>query len=374
MPNEYNQIWIEKIFKKIPIPYPILSLFIAVIIYSVYWFFSTKIYYFPWDFVDRLVVSALAILIALQLVGIQYVLNKIKRKFIGLLLFPNNVKSIGDLYTEFENRFYRSYWYYVLVALVIVPFIIFFIQNILQGGKTYYTSEPTAWSFLCDIYNNVVGFSMLYLLAIILWIIFNIAWTFIDIGSDRYRHLIEINIFNIDKIGGLKPLRNFILLFLAYYFICITLAIISYISPERIFSYESFFLIILLILGVCFFLLGLRTIQKIVKGKIEFEIDKISERYQKEHQRLMEILSEENYEDKEKELNLVSRAMEILNDERERRIQLYDKAKGYDFITVIQFASSFIPPLIAFLQKFIPLEAYFIAYLNKLIHLGIIGG
>jgi len=360
-----NEIWIESFFNKIKKPYPFISLFIAVIIYIIYWFLSTKIYYFPWDFVDRLVVSTLSILIAFQFAGIQYVLTKIKKDFNGLFLLPNNIDSVDNVYVEFEKRFYGSYWYYVIVALVIVPFILFSIINIINGGNTYYTLEPTIWSFLMDIYNNVVGYLMLYLLAIILWIIINIAWIFIEIETGRFRKLMEVNVFAVDKIGGFKPLRNFILKYLIFYFICLTLAIISYISPDRFFSYESFFLIMLLILGFYFFLLGLSTIQKIVKGKMKDEIDRINEEYQKEYQRFMEIISKGDNEAMEKDLNRISMTLETLNNERERRLQLYDNTKGYDLMTAIEFMGSFIPPIIALIQKFIPIETYLLDYLKN---------
>lgn len=358
MSKEYNEIWIEKIFRKIPIPYPIVSLFTAVIIFSIYWFFSTKIFYFPWDFVDRLVVSTLSILIALQIAGIQYVLNKIKKNFMDLLLFPKSVESVDDLYVKLEHRLYSSYWYYVIITFVIFPFILFELIHLFRGGETYYTLEPTVWSFLLEIYNHVIGYLVLFLLAIIVWIIFYIAWTFYKIRSDHCKHLMQIDIFCIDKIGGLKPLRNFVLQFLAFYFICITLAIISYISPDRIFSYNSFFLVILLLVGISFFITALKTIQTVVKGKIEYEINLINKKYKEEYQRLMDIISRGNYMDKEKELNLVSNTIKTLSNERERRLQLYDRAKGYDFITIIQFIISFIPPILAFFQKFTPLVVY----------------
>jgi hypothetical protein len=369
MSNEYDQIVIEKIFKKIPVPYPIVSILIAIILYSIYWFFSTKVYYLPWEFIDRLVTSTLCILIALQLAGIQYTINKMgKKNFIDLLLFPKNVQIIDDLYVRLSYRFYRSNLYYVTLILVIVPFIIIQLTDIFGGAETFYTSERTVWSLLLDIYNNFVGYLMLFLLSIILWIIFNILLTFNEIFRDQYRHLIEINILSIDKIGGLGSLRNSILKFLTFYFMCITLAIITYISPDSIYSYNSYFLIILLLFGVSFFLICLGAIQKTVKGKIEYEINEINKKYQLESQKLIDIVSEENYKDKERELNLLSLTIEQLCNEKERRLQLYDKAKVYDHMTIIQFISSFIFPLIAFLQNLTP----FIAYLKEFIPSGII--
>jgi|LGVE01.1.fsa_nt_gb hypothetical protein len=351
MPDEYSWVWIERLFKKIPVPYPIVSLIVGSIIFSIYWLFSIKVTFFPWEKFHILEVAALSILIALQLAGIQYILNDMEKTFRELKLYPEIGASFDNLYVKLKHRFSISHWYYLLVAAVIVPFIIIKVLDILEGGVTFYIVEPTMWGFLLDIYNNVIGYSMLFLLAIILWIIFNITWLFNEMDNDPYRRLIKIDIFSVDRIGGLKQLRNFILKILAFYFICITLAIISYISPFSILSYESFFLIILLLVGVGFFIMGLGTIRKLLKGRIEDEINKINKIYERYHQRFMDIVSEGNYKDQEEELNLVPTIIENLHIERERILKFYGNNKGYDRITIIEFVISFIIPLVTFLQK-----------------------
>jgi len=351
MIDEDSWIWIEKLFKKISVPYPIVSIIAGSVTYLIYLFFSTKVVFLPWEKFHNLEVAALSILIAFQLAGIQYILNYMKETFRELKLYPKIGVSSDDLFVKLKHRFSSSYWYYLLVAAVIVPFIIIEVLDILGGGVTFYIVEPTVWSFLLDIYNNVIGYLMLFLLAIILWIIFNIAWMINEIGNDPYRGLIKIDILSVDQIGGLKPLRNLILKTLTFYFVCITLAIMSYISPFNILSYESYFLIILLIVGVGFFIMGVGTIRKLLKGRIEDEINKINERYQRHHQRLMDIDLEGNYKDIGEELNLVSTILETLYNERERILQFYRNAIGFDLITIIKFVSSFILPLVTFLQK-----------------------
>ena len=351
MMDEDSWIWIEKQFKKIPWPYPIISIIAGSVTYLIYLFFSTKVVFLPWEKFHNLEVAALSILIAFQLAGIQNILNDMKKTFGNLEFNPKNDVSFDELYDKLKDRFCSSYRYYLLVAAVIVPFIIIDILDILSGGVTFYMVEPTVWSFLLDIYNTVMGYLMLYLLAIILWIVFNIAWMLNKIGNNHYRRLIKLDILCVDKIGGLKPLRNLTLKTLTFYFVCITLAIIAYVSPFSILSYESYFLILLLIVGLGFFIMGIRTIRKVLKGRIEDEINKINERYQRHHQRLMDIDLEENYKDKEGELNVESTLLETLYKERERTLQFYRNARGYDSITIIKFVCSFILPLVAFLEK-----------------------
>lgn len=347
MSEKSNKIWIEKIFDKIPLPYPIVSLFIASVVYFIFKLFSTKVVFFPWEFFHILEVSALSILIAFQLGGIRYILINMKKTFKEL--------SINDLYERFEHRFYNSYWYYVLVASVLVPFIIIDISRILMGYAFYfYIKELTMWSFLLDTFNLVTSYLILFLMAIILWIVLNITWVLNEVSCDPYRRLIKIDIFSIDKIGGLKPFRNFILKVHTFYFICITLAIIYHISPFIIFSYANIFLVILFLVGICFFLIGLWTIQKILRGRIEEENTKVNELYQEQHQRLMKIVSEGKSKDTENELDWVSTSLQTLHIERERIVLLYSSARGYDLMTIIEFLSSIVlPPLIASSQKLI---------------------
>jgi hypothetical protein len=348
--EKHNRKWIERLFQKIQLPYPITSLIIGGIIFSIFVFFSTKVRLFPLDFFHLLQISTLSVLIAYQLAGIKYLLNNTER--IYQKLNPKSEVRVGDLFSNLEHRFSSSYWYYVTVASVIVPFIVIELTQFLGGSLNFfYLAEPTVWSFLLDIYDYATNYFMLFLLAIILWIIFNIARLLNEIRSDSNRHLIKIDIFSIDNIGGLSPLRNFILKAATYYLICVTLAIISFINPFSNFSYESFFLIILLLVGVGFFLMGLETVRKIFRTKIEDEIYKINQRYLKQHQRLMEIVSEVNYKDKEDELNWVKTTIETLHTEREQILQQYTNSKGYDFMTIVNFVGSSIPPVLAYLQR-----------------------
>jgi hypothetical protein len=352
MMEEDSWIWIEKLFKKIPVPYPIVSIIAGVIICLIYMFFTTKVVFFAWEKYHILAIAILSFLIAFQLVVIQYILNNMKKTFGNLEFNHKNDVGFDNLYDELKHRFSSSYLYYLLVAGVIVPFIIIKVLDILGEGVAFYIVEPTVWSFLLDIYDIVIRYLMLFLLAIILWIIFNIAWMINKIGKDPYRRTIKIDILCVDKIGGLKPLRDLILKTDSFYFVCITLAIIFYVSPFSIISYESYFLILLQIVGVSFFIIGIRTIRKVLKGRIEEEINKINERYQRHHQRLMDRDLEENHKDKKEELNVESTLLETFYKERERTLLLYRNARGYDSITIIDFVCTFILPLVAFLEKY----------------------
>lgn len=340
-----DQIWIEKIFEKIHVHYAIVSMITAGIIYLIYILFSKKVVFFPLEFFHHMEISVLSFLIAFQLAGIQYLLIEMKE------IFDDLIKS-ADFNRKLKQRFYNSRLYYVTISSVIFPFVLIDIIDILQGDLvTFYNVEPTAWSFLLDIFNYSTSLLMILLLATILWIIIYISWALNEIGNDPNQDLIKFDIFSIDRIGGLKPFRNLILNTLVVYFVSITLAIIAYISPFSIFTYESFFLTTLLLVGIGFFFIGIGTIRKISRGRIEDKIKIINEKYEIEDQKLMDFISEGNSKEKLDELTLLSSTLDTLYANRDRILQIHGNAKGYDIITIVKFISSFILPLMAYLQK-----------------------
>ena len=347
MIEDRNWIWVDNFFDKIHKPYLLVSFAVSVLIFLIYLFFSKKVVFFPWEFYHILEVTALSFLVGFQLGGIRYLLINMRKIFKEIK--SNTGQNLDKLYLDLSSMFANSKIYYIIILLIIVPFVLIEILQISSGKVTFYAVEPTKWSLLLDIYNNFIGYLMLLLLAILLFMIFNIIQILNKMGSESYD--IKIDIFNIDQMGGLKPVSDFNLKVLIIYFICVTLAIVSYVNPFSIFSYESFFLIILLLVGVSFFLLGLGTIRKLLRRQIEKRINVINARYEKQEQRLMELADTKKSYEKGEELKLVSEMLETLHIERERMRQLYSKSTGYDLTTLIEFVSSFILPLGAFSEK-----------------------
>ena len=345
---------IENIFKKIPLPYPMISMIFTGIICLIFIFFSIKVEQFSLNLINQLKLSALSFLIGFQLAGIQYSLNYIKKTLIQLKYISKDELTINDLGVNLEKRIRNSNYFYIVAGLMIGPFII--IDLAVSQQKLFYYDERTVWSFFLDIFNHLTGYLLIFLLAIILWIILNIALTISEVGRNLYKQHIKIDIFNVDKICELIRLRNLVLNVLIFYFICITLAIISYISLDRSFRYESFFLLVLLLIGVSFFFIGLGIIRKIIRSRIEKDLIKINEEYQRQHQRFMDIISKKNSEEKDEMLNSVASLLEVLYAERELILKLRNNVKRYDLITIAKFVGSFIPPLIAFSAEIIQLQ------------------
>ena len=135
-----------------------------------------------------------------------------------------------DLKNRLEERLTKSRSFYLIVFLVMVPY--FAISPI--RGEFYlfsiYEETLTIWSILLDVFNNTIALLVLYSMAMVLWIILNISWALNEVESSAHHHIIKIDLFDVDKVGGLKPIRNLILKLVVYQFIAISMASFSFVT------------------------------------------------------------------------------------------------------------------------------------------------
>ena len=207
--------------------------------------------------------------------------------------------------------------------------------------------EPSnRWALALDIYNHIIGYLALFLLAIIVWRVINLIEIVNALDSNTS---IKVDIFHVDEMGGLRPLRNFILIVVSNYFIIITLAILSYISPAALVSYETVFLIILLLLGVILFVLSLKTIRNMINMGLKQELGKINAEYKKNYNKSIAIISDNEPEFNREELEELSCILDFLEKERMKIKQL--GRRRYEFSTIITFICSFLLPTITLIEK-----------------------
>ena len=143
-----------------------------------------------------------------------------------------------------------------------------------------------------------------------------------------------------------------IVTFSVYYFILIILFILSWLwesgDSYTVAPYESKFLITIWIIGMAFFVYGWYTIRKLLLGKFEDEINHISELCQNKTQQLSDLVSRDDSNENEKNLNQISNALDALHKERERLLKL--RVRPMDIKSIFFFLSTSIPSLIAILK------------------------
>jgi hypothetical protein len=317
-------------------------------------FFTTKIkLYFPLDFNTFLTVSSLSILIGYQLAGLKYLFSNIKPTFVKLKpLFKDG--QFQAYFEYLDKKLQKSKIYYFVIILIVIPFILLEFTRLWRWKisvgpiPSYFClfEQFNRWAIVLDIFNHLIGYLMLFLLAIIVWLIINLIVMVNALDSNTS---INIDIFHIDEMGGLKPLRNFILIIVSNYFIIITLAIISYISPTAIISYETFFLISMLFLGVFLFMITLKTIRNLINKGMKFKLGKINEEYKKTHTKFINVISNKKHKFNKYELEKLSLILDVLEKERIKIKQI--SHRRYDLSTIVTFVGSFLIPTIALIEK-----------------------
>jgi hypothetical protein len=269
-------MWIEKLSNKLAKHYLIYFLVISIAIFSIFMLFTTKVKFLPLGFHVFLETSSLSILIGYQLAAIPYLFTNIKRTFDKLK--PLFKYAQFQTYSDFlDKKIQESKMRYIVILLVVIPFMLLEFSRFWRWkssvGSTptyFYLFEPSnRWALALDIYNHIIGYLTLFLLAIIVWRVINLIEIVNALDSNTS---ISVDIFHFDEMGGLRPLRNFILIVVSNYFIILTLAIISYITPAAIISYETVFLIIMLLLGVILFVITLKTIRDLINLGLKQEI------------------------------------------------------------------------------------------------------
>jgi hypothetical protein len=346
---------VENILGKIPLPYYTTCFFISAIFVSIYEIFGQKVVHFNWGY-NRFDSIILSILIGLLLFGIQFFLNKMRDTLDEISDLFEDKNLSRQLRLQIQDNFSNSKMNYFLIVLMISPFVIMQIRGFLLKGIRifFYGQEPTYWAIALDVYNNLLSYISIFLLAAILWIIINIYSLLNLINSPPYVDNLKINIFDVDRMGGLRPLMGVMASVSVYYFILIMLFIMSWLVPNdkgygyRVLPYESAFLVIFWVIGASFFLIGWHAIRRLLSVKFEDDVNRISDLCQYKTQQLSEKALETDLSESEKHLTEISKSLDVLHKERDRILKL--GAKPMDIKTFLLFLGSSIPSCIAILK------------------------
>lgn len=330
--------------------YYILSLSAGIAMLLVYRAFSLLLGYPSWDENTVTVVSAMSLSLILLCLGIPYFMERARKAFRFRggqhLHAPENVME-----TKLESRFRQKKDRYIIIALVILPFLFLNILQILQRGTIFFSDKRTGAALLLDIVNYTSGYLILYLFALVLWIVYVSSETLREIRMTPLRNAIPIEINAVDNVGGLGVLQEFIRDFLTYYFVIVALLILSYLPPGAFWSYEMLFVTIIFLIGIFIFFLGLGTIRDLVRGKIKETDDALNHCIEVQQDRLLKLSSDRADDSAADEISRIKTLLEIYHDEHSHLADLYNQNHGYDLRTVGQALASLMLPVFAFLVE-----------------------
>jgi hypothetical protein len=152
MKNDVLYNWIERMFSKFPINYVYLSIIIILLLYCIFFTFSKYVKIFKLnDIYYNIEIMTMCMLVGYEMAGISYLSINIRNTFIHISL-DNGILS--DAYRVLKKRLTKSYWYYALIALVMLPLLAIDYRLLLRGDLGLFSvwSDKFAYIML-DIYN-----------------------------------------------------------------------------------------------------------------------------------------------------------------------------------------------------------------------------
>lgn len=332
--------WPEVVIGKIPANYLLVSYLLFILLFLIYYLFSFRVFWFQWHVYHVMQSLATSLLIVYLLVGLIFLSEKTRATFKHIDLLYGNHND--DYFAKIESRITGGSGYHLLLLLSLVaPFII-----ISWGQWPYYQLQHNPWARGLDIYGYLLYFLILALLTELLWLMANIVWSINEIGCASGAFSASIDVYGIDM--KLRPLRNFFLMFIVYYFIAMALVIGTYISPSGQIPIEPIFFGVLLIVGVVLFVAGLEAVQRIINCRVESELNILNKKRNEQHQSLIDIVSRDCNK-KAGDIENISKVLDIIQKERESLLQVNRRA--YDIASLSLFISSFLIPLLTLLEK-----------------------
>ena len=240
---------------------------------------------------------------------------------------------------QLKKNFTTSKILYLLILVAFSSLAAAKIDALYSGSEPFfYLGNPTFWALALDIYNNLVSLFIIYLLATLLWMTFNISYMLFKINNNSYNGSLRIVPFDPDRAGGLNHLKELLLWFSIFYFLIAALAALTNFTNTGLSMLESISMGLFWLTGAVFFLYDWYALRSFIKGKIGDEVSILSKMLESKRTHLIDLLSKNEDKENEDQINRISNSLDIINAERDR-IQRY-KLKLIDAKTIILFAGS----------------------------------
>ncbi len=291
----------------------------------------------------------MSISIAFQLFGIQYFLNRMRGSFGELIVGSESERECLRPIDQLRKNFTTSKIFYLLILVAFSSLAVAKIDAFYSGSEPFfYPRNPTFWALALDIYNNLVSLFVIYLLATLLWMTFNISYMFFKINNNLYNGYLRIEPLDPDRAGGLNHLKELLLWFSIFYFLIAALAALTNFTNPGLSMLESISISLFWLTGAVFFLYDWYALRSFIRGKIGDEVSILSKILESKRTHLIDLLSKNEENENEYKIDLLSNSLDIINKERDR-IQRY-KLKVFDAKTIILFAGSSMISLVTILK------------------------
>lgn len=359
----------RKVCDKLVVNYRLTFLIISGATFLIFLFFTKKVESLPFGYYTLLISATMSILIGYLYALKKYLLSGIHPLFEKLSsLFQNS--QYQTFSQDLKKKLHKSWTYRLTIIAVVMPFVLLKLIKIWKWKSLkevsppfFYINDHTLWSLLFDIINNIYEYSILFLLAEIIWIIIELT---LIVNELKGKYSIKIDVFDTDEIGGLKPLRSFVLLIVSSYFIIITLTAVSYMpptveiiirmSPKAIITFEIIILSLMTSIGVILFITTQETIRELINKGVKLELERINRKYREIYDKVIKVSSNKRNSDNEKEIEELRVVLDILEKEEIKINQIKDKI--FDIKTITTFITAILFPIITTIKKIIELTEF----------------
>jgi hypothetical protein len=318
---------------------------LGIFLFIFFNFFPSKVNAFQlgtWGYVT--VISA-CILIPYLLSGIWYLLDELNYS-LARIKFDSTCDRNSEV--MLLMKMLRRPWLYAgTIVLIMASFFILDVLHAPEMDLFFFSSFPSgdwnSWYARLDMYIFIIRHTVNLLIANLAWLVINIACIFYSLAK-IYRHQISIDILDADGFAGLGYLKDLILKTGLIYMSSLSLAIVSYASPSNsifLICYENFLYLLLILVGIGFFIICLKSLNIIKEDRLKVYIIILATSYSSLLSQLKDISNTNDGNKTNKEIANISIALNALNEERERLI----KIGGYDYLSIVTFVCSLIIPI-----------------------------
>jgi len=257
---------------------------------------------------------------------------------------------LNSVFEDLNNRLMLSGIYrFLLILIIVIPLIPMDAYSIYSGA----IYNPLDWgvtpvNLIFAVFYYLIIYSINFILISIVWITLNLSWSLSKLANDNSLSKIEINIFHGFQFGFLNDMKDLIDKAIIYYFLCVSLAALTVVSPSRELSLPIIFYEMIFLLGIVSYLWGRLSIHKIFKRKWQTQIVEINDLYENTYYRLKNCLSEDSND--EEGWRTISFALDILQKQKDR-LENIDK-RWESLLNMIQILASLLASVATFWYKF----------------------
>ena len=346
-----------------------IAVVLTLLVFLIYYGFDITMLSSPVGLYDAIALAAQSGAIGFQLIGILYLVSRLRMAFKDDLPPITCYRGSDCPYTAVKRVQYNGEYFAKFIAIFLSPFIIIEVVNLLIGNTNFrFQVFPLSPNDLFDIVNPVlydvfnygVTFTNYFLLGTISWILFSTVSAIRETKNVRYGMYDIVDVYCPDRVGGLSPIKKYLFNILYVLLISVTLLMIGHTPLLTSFIthalghglYLPYFRVIAgfcvlslySLFGVALTIIGLRRLSSICLEKVEDGIKGINEKYRVLQKKLF-ALSPDELDIPDREINNLKSIMEIFSNERERLLQWHSHCGGINAGTAIRLFVAYIPPL-----------------------------